>query len=285
MVPARSALPMLATSLAVAAMRAPSRMVFSPTPKQAQTIGPCIRHAVGRLAGQQNAALALFERFGGEQGLGDIPLRALRRGTDEQAEVRAVRPRSRRRDRCRAVRREIPRARRHRRHSRMHEGRASAPGRHCSRAESRRRRDARISPTRSLSGSAAGSLAQQKPGKAIIDARDGGGRRFGFRLSGERIGRRIDQFADARVTRRWCRSSGSARTASRGCWPSLTLTFSTQAAVSASLRARNRHRASPSGMRVVGMDLDEGLRQDARRAAGSGPCASWCATGRGCGRC
>ena len=98
--------------------------------------------------------------------------------------------------------------------------------------------------------------------------------------------RRTDRYRTQRGGRRGRttrsrRSNGSAQTASRGRWPALNTTLSTQAPWAVASRRTRRRPVRPRSRR---MHLDERLGHDGGRAAGSRRCASSCATGRARGR-
>ena len=104
-VPARNALPMPATSFAVPSAIA-SRIVFRPTPKQAQTIGPGIGEAVGRAARRAACGVGAPRAFRQSSSAFAASHCGRRDAADRRTDTASSRPsRTARRDRCRAARR------------------------------------------------------------------------------------------------------------------------------------------------------------------------------------
>ena len=157
-------MPALSLAPISAALRAPlamaSQIEARPTPKQAQTIGPVARDALGRAARQQHAALIVADASSREQALHHVPVAGIMRGADEQAGLDAVagkaspRDTRRRRNPCtRRCPRPRPRATRT----------ASARDRHCRRTDRRGRPPPLPAPTTgSAADRAAGATAQSR---------------------------------------------------------------------------------------------------------------------------
>ena len=132
-------------------------------------------------------------------------------------------------------------------------------------------------------GSASGRRDSTKPREAKCDRRDRGRRRLGFRLAGERIGARRDQIADAR--RRGVVVAPVDRHEQRAALLAVADHDLEDAGAVRGRDAREAAVGEPVRLRRRRMHLDERLRQMRAEPRAHARCASWCATGRGRGRC
>ena len=281
--PARNALPISSTSLATpVTMRVADGI--QPDAEAGADDRADIGETVGRLAGQQHRGVparpsislrssAFTASHCGGASAGPMNRQAL------QPAVREMQPR----DRCRAspstIFGEFGRPART----------AFAHARARSRARRRSQAGRRCRPRRATRahqpscGSAIGMSAQREAAKREVHRHDRGGRRLGLGLAGERIGRGHDQIADAR--RRGVGVAPVDRREQRAA-PLPVADHDPQHAA-ADARRHAREVAVASG-RARTRRPDAPRRTapaDAPQAAGSGRCASWCATGRARGRC
>ena len=220
------------------------------------------------------------ERSASNSAFDGIPLWRRVGRPEEQRSLRAFRRGTRPRDRCRAQGRRTRRARR------CHQIMAA-----CSRQSSGRviGREQRADAAGERDARPPGSCRQRerraRQRKAAIGEFD---RRDRAPASpSPRAGRKTDRCAARPArrrapTRRFRRSSGSARTASRAAGLRSGATLKMPSPCAVATRAKSFR---PKRARIRRDGSRRTARAYAGRGAGSGPCASWCATGRARGRC
>ena len=275
--PAFSFAPISAAERAPAAMA--SQIVVRPTPKQAQTIGPALASPSADLPDSSMRRWSLLERIRGEQALDDVPVAGVPRGTDEQAGLDAVAAKGRRAIDAAAkilVFGEIVARERFQ---------PGLPSREVGIVSEQIAVTAIDGDARrpGMRGQFERLARQRKAPEHIFVWRDRGRRRLVLGLAGERIGVRRHQRTDARAgalaSLQWIGANSMPR-----CWRSLTTTR--KRALPVIGRDPRKIAVGDAVFRgIIGMNLDERLRQMLAEPRARRRCGSWCAIDPGCGRC